>query len=325
MRMLLGNQALGEALAQEMEGDERVFVLGEDIARHGGVYRVTEGLLARFGPTRVIDTPISESGIVGLAVGAALLGMRPVVEIQFTDLVTVAMDQIVNSAAKARYVHNGALHAPLVVRTVNLGTGNVYSSQALEAWFVHVPGLKVVTPSTPHDAKGLLISAIRDPDPVIFIEHKALYGMRGPVPEESYVIPFGRAEVRRQGSDVTLVAWLSMVAMMEEVADDLAADDVSVEVIDLRTLVPFDKDTVVNSVCKTGRLVIVHEAVRRGGMGAEITAAVVDSEAFGYLQAPIVRVANPGVPVPHSSALRKLALPGKDEVIAAIHRVLRDA
>jgi pyruvate/2-oxoglutarate/acetoin dehydrogenase E1 component len=325
MRMLRGNQALGEALAQEMEGDERVFVLGEDIARHGGVFRVTEGLLARFGPTRVIDTPISESGIVGLAVGAALLGMRPVVEIQFTDLVTIAMDQIANSAAKARYVHNGALHAPLVVRTVNLGTGTVYSSQALEAWFVHVPGLKVVTPSTPHDAKGLLISAIRDPDPVIFIEHKALYGMRGPVPEESYVIPFGRAEVRRQGSDVTLVAWLSMVAMMEEVADDLAADDVSVEVIDLKTLVPFDKDTVVNSVCKTGRLVIVHEAVRRGGMGAEIAAAVVDSEAFGYLQAPIVRVANPGVPVPHSSALRKLALPGKDEVIAAIHRVLRDA
>ena len=325
MRMLRGNQALGEALAQEMEGDERVFVLGEDIARHGGVFRVTEGLLARFGPTRVIDTPISESGIVGLAVGAALLGMRPVVEIQFTDLVTIAMDQIVNSAAKARYVHNGALHAPLVVRTVNLGTGTVYSSQALEAWFVHVPGLKVVTPSTPHDAKGLLISAIRDPDPVIFIEHKALYGMRGPVPEESYPIPFGRAEIRRQGSDVTLVAWLSMVAMMEEVADDLAADGVSVEVIDLRTLVPFDKDTVVNSVCKTGRLVIVHEAVRRGGMGAEIAAAVVDSEAFGYLQAPIVRVANPGVPVPHSSALRKLALPGKDEVIAAIHRVIREA
>ena len=322
MRTLRGNQALCEALAQEMAGDERVFVFGEDVARHGGVFRVTEGLWGRFGPTRVFDTPISESGIVGLAVGAALLGMRPVVEIQFTDLVTIAMDQIVNSAAKARYVHNGAMHAPLVVRTVNLGKGTVYSSQALEAWFVHVPGLKVVTPSNPYDAKGLLISAIRDPDPVIFIEHKSLYGMRGPVPEELYAIPFGRAEVRRQGADATVVAWSAAVALVEEAAEELAGEGVEVEVINLRTLIPFDKDSVLDSVKKTGRLVLVEEAVRRGGMGAEIAAAVVESEAFGYLQAPIVRVANPGVPVPHSAALHRFAFPHKDDVIAAVRRVV---
>ena len=322
MRTLRGNQALCEALAQEMAGDERVFVFGEDVARHGGVFRVTEGLLGRFGPTRVFDTPISESGIVGLAVGAALLGMRPVVEIQFTDVVTIAMDQIVNSAAKARYVHNGAMHAPLVVRIVNLGKGTVYSSQALEAWFVHVPGLKVVTPANPYDAKGLLISAIRDPDPVIFIEHKSLYGMRGPVPEEPYTIPFGRAEVRRQGADATVVAWSAAVALVEEAAEELAGEGVEVEVIDLRTLIPFDKDSVLNSVRKTGRLVLVQEAVRRGGVGAEIAAAVVESEAFGYLQAPIVRVANPGVPVPHSAALHRFAFPHKDDVIAAVRRVV---
>ena len=322
MRMLRGNQALGEALAQEMAGDERVFVFGEDVARHGGVFRVTDGLLARFGPERVFDKPISESGITGLAVGAAMMGMRPVVELKFTDLVTIAMDQIVNSAAKARYVHNGAMHAPLVLRIVNLGKGTVYSSQALEAWFVHVPGLKVVMPANPYDAKGLLIAAIRDPDPVIFIEHKALYGMRGPVPEEPYALPFGRAEVRRPGADVTVVAWSVAVMLVEEVAAELAGEGVEAEVINLRTLIPFDKECVLSSVMKTGRLVIVHEAVRRGGVGAEIAAAVVESEAFGYLQAPIVRVANPGVPVPHSAALHRFALPHKEDVVAAVRRVV---
>lgn len=322
MRELRGNQALCEALNQEMVQDDRVFVLGEDIAGHGGVYRVTEGLLDRFGPERVIDTPIAESGIVGMGVGASLMGMRPVVEIQFTDLITIAMDQIVNSAAKSRYVHNGAMHVPLVVRTLNLGKGTVYSSQALEAWFTHVPGLKVVTPADPNDAKGLLISAIRDPDPVIFIEHKTLYMMRGPVPEESYAIPFGKANLRRTGTDVTVVAWSSMVALAEKIADELADNGVSVEIIDPRTLVPFDKHSVVKSVCKTGRLVIVHEAVKRGGFGAEVASAVIDSEAFEYLQAPIVRVANPGVPVPHSSALHKFAFPHKDDLVSAIRRVM---
>ena len=323
MRTLRYNQALNEALAQEMANDERLLVLGEDVARHGGMFRVTEGLLERFGPERVLDTPISESGIVGLSVGAALLGMRPVVEIQFTDLITIAMDQIVNSGAKARYVHNGALHVPMVVRTINLGKGTVYSSQALEAWFTHVPGLKVVMPATPHDAKGLLISAIRDPDPVIFIEHRSLYNQQGPVPEETYTVPFGQAAVRREGEDVTIVAWSSMGVVAEAAADDLENEGVGAEVIDLRTLVPFDRKTVLQSVCKTGRLVIVHEAVRRGGFGAEIAAMVIDSDAFAYLQAPIVRVANPGVPVPHSDTLAERALPGKDDVLAAVRRVMQ--
>ena len=322
MRTLRGNEALCEALTQEMAADERVFTLGEDIADHGGVFNVTEGLLERFGAERVIDSPISESGIVGAGVGAALMGMRPVIELQFTDLVTIAMDQIVNSAAKARYAHNGAMNCPLVVRTVNLGKGTVYSSQALEAWFTHVPGLKVVMPSDPHDAKGLLISAIRDEDPVIFIEAKSLYGLRGPVPEESYTLPFGQANVRRAGDDVTVVAWGSTVPLAEKVAEALAAESVSVEVIDLRTLAPFDAQAVVGSVCKTGRLVIVHEAVKSTGFGAEVAATVMDSEAFEYLQAPIVRVANPGVPVPHSAALHQLALPNAADLTAAIRRVL---
>ena len=321
MRTLRLNEALREALQQEMDADERVFVFGEDM-KYGGLDGVTEGLQDRFGPERVFDTPISESGFAGLGVGAALMGMRPVVEMQFTGLITIAMDQIVNSGAKARYVHDGAMNVPLVVRTVTYSAGNVYMGQALEAWVTHVPGLKVVAPSTPHDAKGLLISSIRDPDPVIFVEHTDLYKVSGPVPEEPYAIPLGQASVRRQGSDVTVVAWLSMVPVVEEVVDELAESGISVELIDPRTLVPFDKDAVVRSVGKTGRLVIVHEAVRRGGFGAEVAATVADSEAFRHLKAPIGRVANIGVPVPHSASLNKYVLPNKDDVIAGVRRVM---
>ncbi len=322
MRTLRGNEALREALLQEMERDPRVFVLGEDIAEQGGVYHVTEGLLERFGPARVMDTPISESAIAGAAVGAALMGMRPVAEIQFTDLLTVAMDQIVNSTAKARFVHNGAMHAPMVIRTLNLGRGTVYASQAFESWFAHVPGLKVVMPATPYDAKGLLISAIRDPDPVIFFEHRELYGLSGEVPEEPYAIPFGQAAVRRPGHDVTLVTYSSMNALAEAAAKELADAGIDVEVIDLRTLVPFDRTTVIESVRKTGRLVILHEAVRRCGFGAEIAATVMESDAFAYLQAPILRVANPGVLVPHSKALHRYALPQREDVVSAVRRVM---
>jgi len=323
MRTLRGNEALREALFQEMERDPRVFVLGEDIADQGGVYHVTEGLLDRFGPARVIDTPISESGIVGVSTGSALMGMRPVAEIQFSDLLTIPMDQIVSSAAKARFVHDGAMHVPLVVRTLNLGRGTVYSSQAFEAWFAHVPGLKVVMPATPYDMKGLLIAAIRDPDPVIFIEHRDLYGASGPVPEEPYAIPFGEAVVRRPGSDVTMVAYSSMVPLATAAAEELAGEGIAVEVIDPRTLIPFDLKSVVASVCKTGRLIVVQEAVRRCGFGAEIVASVMSSEAFGYLRAPVLRVANPGVPVPHSKALHRFALPAKEDVLAAVRRVMQ--
>jgi len=322
MRTLRLNGAVREALAQEMARDERVFVFGEDVAHHGGVFRVTEGLLARFGPERVFDTPIAESGIVGLGVGAALMGMRPVAEIQFTDLITVGMDQLVSSAAKVRFVTDGAMHVPLVVRTVNLGKGTAYSGQALEAWFTHVPGLKVVVPSNPHDAKGLLISAIEDPDPVLFFEHRDLYSMAGPVPEERYTIPLGQAEVCREGSDVTIVAYSAMVGAAKEAAEALAGEGLDVEIIDLRTLVPFDGEAVVTSVCKTGRLVVAHEAVRRTGFGAEVVATIADSDAFGYLQAPIVRVANPNSPLPYSRSLHKYVLPGQEEILAAVRRVM---
>ena len=321
MRSLRGNQALAQALGQEMERDHRVMLLGEDVAAHGGVFGVSQGLLERFGPQRVIDTPISESGIVGLAVGAAMMGMRPVVEIQFTDLMTIAMDQIVNTAAKVRYAHNGVMHAPVVIRTVNLTKGTIYSSQSLEAWFAHVPGLKVVMPSTPSDAAGLLLTAIRDPDPVIFIESRSLYALRRPVPDQIQAIAFGQSQIIREGSDVTVVAWGPMVSIAKEATEQLSNDGISVELIDPRTLIPFDLNAIVQSVCKTGRLVIVHEAVRRCGFGAEIAAAVMDGEAFGCLQAPIVRVANPGVPVAHSAALHKFALPDTDDVIAGIRRV----
>ncbi len=322
MRLLRYNQALCEGLTQEMERDEGVFVLGEDVAAYGGMYRVTEGLLERFGPKRVMDTPISESGFVGLAVGAAMMGMRPVVEVMSCGWVTVAMDQIVNCAAKVRFVNNGQMHAPLVLRTVISGSGNAYTGQEMEAWFLHVPGLKLVTPSNPYDAKGLLISSLRDEDPVIFVEHRALYSMRGHVPEEAYALPLGQASVCREGTDVTIVAYANKVAVAQEAAEELAKDGVQAEIIDPRSLVPFDKQTVVESVCKTGRLLIVHEAVRRGGVGAEIAATVMDSEAFGYLRAPIVRLANPGTPIPFSAPLQKLISPDKEAVTGAVRRLL---
>ena len=322
MRTLRLNEALNEALTQEMDRDDSVMVLGEDIARYGGLGGVTAGLFDRFGQERVMDTPISESGFTGMAAGAAMMGMRPVVEMQFTGLITVAMDPIVNTAAKARYVHNGALSAPMVIRTVQYSTENVYLGQAFEAWFTHVAGLKVVAPSTPYDAKGLLITAIRDPDPVIFVEHTGTYDNSGPVPEDPYEVPLGQAAIRREGSDVTLVAWSSFVALAEEAATDLAAEGVDVEVIDLRSLVPFDGETVVASVSKTGRLAIVQEAVRRTGFGAEVAAFVAGSDAFQYLKAPIARVANPGVPVPHSKALHERVLPGKSDVVAAIRQLM---
>lgn len=322
MRTLQLNKALRESILQEMESDDRVFVFGEDVALHGGLGEVTKGLLDRFGPDRVHDAPIAESAIAGLAVGAALMGMRPIVEMQFTGLITVALDQIANSAAKTRYVYNGAMNAPLVIRTVSYNSGNAYMGQALEAWVAHVPGLKIATPSTPYDAKGLLTTAIRDPDPVVFVEHVEMYQNVGPVPRGNYVVPFGQASVPRVGSDVTIVAWMNMVPMALEAANKLENEDVSVEVVDLRTLVPLDKETVIQSVIKTGRLVIAHEAVRRGGFGAEIAAIVSNSKAFRHLKAPITRVANIGAPIPHSKHLQRMVLPNECDIIEEVRRVI---
>ena len=322
MRTLTLSQALNEAFTQEMLRDERVFVFGEDVGLWGGLFDVTAGLLDRFGPERVMDSPISESAIVGLGVGAALMGMRPVVEIQFTGCATIAMDQIANSAAKARYVNNGKMHCPLVVRTVNFRATNVWTGQALESWFAHVPGLKVAAPSTPYDAKGMLLSAIRDPDPVVFVEHQDAYGFTGDVPEEQYEVPLGKAAVRREGADVTVVSYLHMALMVEEAAAELEAEGISVEVIDLRSLFPLDVGTIVESVSKTGRLVIAHEAVVRGGFGAEVAAVVASSDASYRLKAPIKRVGNIGAPVAHSDSVNQYVLPNKNDVKAAVREVV---
>ncbi len=312
-------EAIAEALRTEMRLDPRVFVMGEDVGSFGGLFAGTKGLLEEFGPERVRDTPISEAALIGAGVGAAITGMRPMVEIQFMDFTACAMDQIVNQAAKIRFMLGGKAEVPLVIRTP-YGTGLKLASQhsqSLEAWFVHVPGLLVAMPSTPADAKGLLVSALRDPNPVLFLEHKLLYPSKGPVPEEQYAIPFGLAEVKRPGKDATIVATGLMVGRALAAADALAAEGIEAEVIDPRTLVPLDTAAIIASVKKTGRLVIVHEAVKRGGVGGEI-AAVIAEEAFDYLDAPIKRVAGRNVPIAFNEVLEKRAVPGVEDIVVAV-------
>ena len=323
VRELTYSQALREALTEEMERDPNVILLGEDIGVYGGVFKVTEGLLARFGPERVRETPISEAGFVGAAIGLALTGKRPVAELMFMDFVWVASDQILNQAAKMRYMTGGRVRVPMVIRTQQGGgRGNgAQHSQSLETIFTHIPGLKVVLPSTPYDAKGLLKSALREENPVIFIEHKLLYSTKGPVPEEPYTIPLGQAEVRRPGTDVTLVSLSRTVLHSLEAAEDAAAEGISVEVIDLRCTVPLDLEAILISVRKTGRLVVAHEAHRRLGIGAEI-AALVQEHAFDYLDAPIVRVAALDVPIPASKPLEDVVLPGPAQVLDGIRKVV---
>ncbi len=323
MRKLTFAQALNEALRQEMRRDPTIYVAGEDVGKYGGIFGVTAGLLEEFGEERVRDTPITESAIIGSAVGAAAAGLRPVVEIMFIDFIGVALDQLFNQAAKMKYMFGGKARLPIVVRTT-CGAGMCAAaqhSQSLEAWFMHIPGLKVVAPSTPYDAKGLLISSIRDDNPVLFIEHKMLYGIEGEVPEEPYTIPLGVADVKREGKDVTVVATMAMVHRALEAADELAKEGIEVEVVDPRTLSPLDKETIINSVKKTHHLVIVHEAVKQAGPGAEI-AAMVAEEAFDYLDAPIKRVAAPFTPVPFSPVLESAYIPSKDSIISAIREVL---
>lgn len=316
-------EALRAALDEEMERDPAVFVVGEGIGERGGSYKVTEGLLAKFGPNRVIDTPLSEAGFVGLGVGAAIVGQRPVVEMLFIDFLLLAGDQVINQAAKYRFMSGGEGRVPLVIRTQG-GTGNSLAgqhSQSLEALYYHIPGLKVVMPSTPKDAKGLLKAAIRDDDPVIFIEHKQLYMTDGEVPEEDYLIPLGEAEVKRPGSDVTLVAWSHMTLKSLQAAEELATEGVDTEVIDLRTISPMDIGCVLDSVRRTGRLVIAQEAVKRGGVGSDI-AAMVAEQAWDSLRAPILRIAGKNTVIPFNLALEKAAVPQVADLVAGVRSVV---
>jgi len=323
MRKITYREALREALREEMRRDSSVFLLGEDIGKYwGGAFKVTEGLAEEFGEERVRDTPISESTIIGAGVGAAITGMRPVAEIMFGDLTALAMDQIANQAAKIRYMFGGQAKCPLVIRTP-FGAGvNIAShhSQSLEAWFMHVPGLYVAVPSTPYDAKGLLKSAIRGNNPVMFCEHKLLYPIEGEVPEEEYTIPFGLADVKREGEDVTVVATLYMVHKALEAAKALEREGISVEVVDPRTLTPLDKQTIINSVKKTGRIVIVSEDCKTAGVSAEI-AAIIAEEAIDYLDAPIKRVAEPDTPIPFSPPLEQYVIPDEKAIIKTVKEV----
>lgn len=324
MRELTYRDALREALREEMVRDKTVFLLGEDIGRYwSGAFKVTKGLAEEFGDERVRDTPISESAIIGVAVGAAITGMRPVAEIMFGDLTTLAMDQICNQAAKICYMFGGQTTVPLVVRTP-FGAGvNIAShhSQSLEAWFMHTPGLLVAAPSTPFDAKGLLKTAIRGSNPVMFFEHKLLYPIKGEVPEEDYTIPFGVADVKLEGEDATIFATLYMVHKALAAAQELRKQGISVEVIDPKTLVPMDKQAIIKSVKKTGRIVIVTEDCKTAGVSAEI-AAIVAEEALDYLDAPIKRVAEPDTPIPFSPPLEQFVIPNEKTIIKAVKEVL---
>jgi pyruvate/2-oxoglutarate/acetoin dehydrogenase E1 component len=317
------NIALNEALIEEMDRDEKVFCIGEDIGIYGGVFKVTKGLYERYGAQRVIDTPICEEAIVGTAVGAALMGMRPMAEISFIDFILLAMDQIGNQAAKIMQIAPGLLKLPLVIRTQGGVGGGIgcQHSQSLEAIFCHFPGLKVIMPSTPYDAKGLLKSAIRSDEPIIFIENKKLYGIKGQVPEEEYLLPIGKADVKKEGEDITVIATSYMVHETLKAAEELEKEGIRAEVIDPRTLVPLDVDTIVDSVKKTKRALIVHEAVERCGIGAEISATI-SERAFDYLDAPVARLAGLNVSLPQNWHLEKICIPNPDTIYEKVKSIL---
>ncbi|GAB3055714.1 alpha-ketoacid dehydrogenase subunit beta [Salinicoccus sesuvii] len=320
MREITYLEAVREALSQEMRNNDDVYMLGEDIGVYGGAFGVSRGMIEEFGPERIRNTPISEAAISGAAIGSALTGMRPILELQFSDFITIAMDNLANQAAKIRYMYGGKGTIPIVVRTPSgSGTGAAAQhSQSLEAWVAHIPGLKVVQPSTASDAKGLLKAAMDDDNPVIFYEHKLLYKTSEDVPEEQYSIPLGKADIKREGKDATIVATGVMVHRALEAAEKLAENGIEVEIVDPRTLVPFDVDTVVDSVKKTGRLLVVHEAVKFGGIGGEIASIVAESEAFDYLDHPIRRLGAAFVPVPYNPTLEKAAIPSVEEIIANV-------
>ncbi len=320
MREITYSEAIREALSEEMRASSDVFLMGEDVGTFGGVWGVSAGMLAEFGEERIRDTPITEAAIIGAGLGAAMMGMRPVVEIMFGDFLMCAGDQIVNQVAKARFMSGGKANVPLTIRVTTGAPGSsaAQHSQSPEAWFMNVPGIKIVTPSTPSDAKGLLKTAIRGCDPVLFFEHKMLYGDSGPVPEDpGYTVPFGEAAVVREGTDVTVIAVNIMVKKALQAADVLDGEGISVEVIDPRTLVPLDKETLIRSVAKTNRVVIAYEAHLRSGPGAEIS-AVLAEDAVEYLDAPIMRVGARNVPLPYSPVLEQFVLPGTEDIISAV-------
>ncbi len=323
MRTLTYAEAIREALAEEMDLDQSVFLLGEDIGQPGGVFGVTKGLFDRFGPERVLDTPISEEAVVGAAVGAALVGGRPVVEVMFGDFVTLAMDMVVNQAAKTHYMSGGALSVPMVVRMVTgtAGATAAQHSQSLEAWFVHTPGLKVVVPSTPADAKGLMKTAIRDPDPVLVFEHKLLYNTKGEIEDEPQPTNFGEGRIVRAGEDVTVISYLHTLHQALKAADMLAKEGISAEVWDPRTLVPLDRAGLQTSLAKTGRLVVAHEAPRRGGVGAELV-AVAAEEFFDLLKAPVVRVCGTNTAVPYGPEMERRVIPDAERIAAGIRTAM---
>lgn len=319
------SEAIREAMAIALDSDPAVILMGEDIGTYGGAFQVTLDLIDRYGPERVMDTPISELGGAGVAVGAALTGLKPIFEFQFSDFAALAMEQIVNQAAKLRYMLGGEASVPVVFRMpAGSGTGAAAQhSQSLEAWFGHVPGLKVVQPSTPEDAKGLLLAALADPDPVLIFEHKLLYKMKGPVPEGAYTTPIGKARIARPGKDVTIVAGAIMLHRALEAAEKLAAEGIEAEVIDLRSIRPIDHETILASVRKTGRLMVVYEGVKSYGVGAEISAMVAESDAFDYLEAPILRLGGAEAPIPYNPDLERAAVPQTDGIEAAARSLAR--
>lgn len=323
MREITYAQAINEALRENMRQNSRIILLGEDIGRYGGIFQVTAGLLDEFGPERVIDTPISEAGFVGTCVGAAMTGLHPVAEVMFIDFTTCAMDMIVNQMAKMHYMSGGKGKVPLVLRT-NIGAGRgaaAQHSQSFHSFFMHIPGLKVVTPATPYDAKGLMNTALADENPVVFVEHKKLFITKGHVPEESYSIPFGNADIKREGMDITIVATHALVQKSLNVAEEMSREGVEIEVLDPRTISPLDKEAILNSVKKTGKLITADEGCVTGGLGSEM-AAIVAQEAFDYLEAPIIRVGSPDTPVPFSPPLEQFYIPDEGNIREAVNKIL---
>lgn len=314
-------EAISEALKEEMERDKDVFILGEDVGFYGGAFKVTEGFYERFGEWRVLDTPLSESGFTGAAIGSALMGMRPVVEMQFADFISCAFDQIVNVAAKNYYRWGGA--TPIVIRAPYGGNihGGPYHSQCPEAWFFHCPGLKIVAPSMPYDAKGLLKAAIRDDNPVICLEHKYLYRrIKENIPEDDFIVPIGKADIKREGRDITIITYGAMVHTALEAAKLLEGKEIDIEVLDLRTLLPLDKEAIFSSVKKTNKAMILHEATKTGGIGAEIS-SLISEEVFDHLDGPIIRIAAPDTPVPYSPPMEEFFIPNASDVIKAAERL----